>query len=268
MIVGLGLALLAPTSASAAFTIGAADLGAKTVDAQVPGTVGHPVSVVTTKESDGSNEDGSPINGVLVSVRLKHFGNPVDVPVAVRVLDQNPMTVDLFLNESPEIPLIAVTSPVMATTSEATGLHRPIGVGDRIGIGYTKPMDFAQLHTGAAMGNIYYRTGAGLDHPAGTEQTYANTGSSELLIQGTVEPDADGDLFGDETQDGCPTNANSQGACTKTIVQPVPCGIPQPVVVPAQARCIQPPGPISTRCKRKGKTKVAKKKRCKKKRKK
>jgi len=37
--------------------------------------------------------------------------------------------------------------------------------------------------------------------------------TGELLLQAVMEPDADGDGFGDETQDGCPTQALSQGAC-------------------------------------------------------
>ena len=36
------------------------------------------------------------------------------------------------------------------------------------------------------------------------------------MVAGTIEPDADGDGFGDETQDGCPSQAVSQGACDTT----------------------------------------------------
>jgi hypothetical protein len=38
----------------------------------------------------------------------------------------------------------------------------------------------------------------------------------ELLVQATVEPDADGDGFGDETQDACPSQKATQGACDRT----------------------------------------------------
>src|SRR6185503_18588474 len=37
--------------------------------------------------------------------------------------------------------------------------------------------------------------------------------TGELLLQAVMEPDADGDGFGDETQDGCPTQGSTQGAC-------------------------------------------------------
>jgi hypothetical protein len=37
--------------------------------------------------------------------------------------------------------------------------------------------------------------------------------TGELLVQADIEPDADGDGFGDETQDGCPSQGGTQGAC-------------------------------------------------------
>ena len=40
--------------------------------------------------------------------------------------------------------------------------------------------------------------------------------TGELLVQAVIEPDADHDGFGDETQDQCPTQANTQGPCDKT----------------------------------------------------
>jgi hypothetical protein len=40
--------------------------------------------------------------------------------------------------------------------------------------------------------------------------------TGELLVAGSIEPDADGDGFGDETQDKCPTQATTQGPCDTT----------------------------------------------------
>jgi len=37
--------------------------------------------------------------------------------------------------------------------------------------------------------------------------------TGELLLQAVMEPDVDGDGFGDETQDGCPGQKANQGAC-------------------------------------------------------
>jgi hypothetical protein len=51
----------------------------------------------------------------------------------------------------------------------------------------------------------------GTKKPGGTSQA---TSTLSLLV--TVEPDADGDGYGDETQDQCPTNAAVQTACPTT----------------------------------------------------
>src|SRR5262249_10925198 len=40
--------------------------------------------------------------------------------------------------------------------------------------------------------------------------------TGELLLAAKVEPDADNDGFGDETQDQCPTQATTQGPCDTT----------------------------------------------------
>ena len=63
-------------------------------------------------------------------------------------------------------------------------------------------------------------------------------------LSAQLEPDADRDGFGDETQDQCPTNASTQGACP---------------TAPAKKKCKK---------KKKGKGKAAAKKKCKKKKKK
>jgi len=55
----------------------------------------------------------------------------------------------------------------------------------------------------------------GTSKPSGTSQA-----ESRLALTVTVEPDADGDGFGDETQDGCPTNPMVQGACP--VISPPP----------------------------------------------
>ena len=47
--------------------------------------------------------------------------------------------------------------------------------------------------------------------------TYSNYGGGyEVTIQYTIEPDADHDGYGDETQDLCPTDATTHGPCPAT----------------------------------------------------
>ena len=51
------------------------------------------------------------------------------------------------------------------------------------------------------------------DPPIGSPVAFGEVGAYLLNLAATVEPDADHDGFGDETQDQCPTNAGTQGAC-------------------------------------------------------
>ena len=48
----------------------------------------------------------------------------------------------------------------------------------------------------------------------------AHLSNTELLVDAVVEPDADGDTFGDDTQDQCPTNPATQGACSGILIGP------------------------------------------------
>jgi hypothetical protein len=45
-----------------------------------------------------------------------------------------------------------------------------------------------------------------------------------MNVAATVEPDADHDGFGDETQDGCPTDASKQGPCVPSPPPSTPAG--------------------------------------------
>jgi hypothetical protein len=44
--------------------------------------------------------------------------------------------------------------------------------------------------------------------------------NSEILVQATIEPDTDGDGFGDESQDGCVGTAGSQAGCVPPVAPP------------------------------------------------
>jgi hypothetical protein len=73
----------------------------------------------------------------------------------------------------------------------------------------------------------------------------------EQLLQVEVEPDADGDGYGDETQDACPSNRFTSGACPRPIVAPVPIVPPDPF---ASVRLIGPKMTLTPRSQRARKT--------------
>jgi hypothetical protein len=225
---------------------------------------GNPCSFVTLTKSSGAPETGSLTAGVLTSARVKTWGGATTV--MVRVLKPDPMLALTFLNVGPEIPIPVSADPgPIGHVSEATGLHHPIAIGDRLGIGYVDPATslVAGSSLPAASAVCGFRPGGG--HAVNTSQQYSSAACfAEVLVQGNVEADADGDGFGDETQDNCPnTPATPQGGNGCPAI--TTCGGPLPF---ASKSCF--PLTDSKKCKRKKKhsAEPAKKKRCKKKRKK
>ncbi len=62
-----------------------------------------------------------------------------------------------------------------------------------------------------------------LDPPPGTTATYDPNVDLQIDVSASLEPDADQDGFGDETQDQCPTDAGTQGPCPVTPVKKKKC---------------------------------------------
>jgi hypothetical protein len=74
---------------------------------------------------------------------------------------------------------------------------------------------------GAAGANTKAASGV---HNSGTLDYSSNLPNAEVLVQYTVEPDADGDAYGDETQDRC---VGTPGPCIPTLstdAAPAPTG--------------------------------------------
>jgi hypothetical protein len=96
--------------------------------------------------------------------------------------------------------------------------HLPIQAGDVIGLRTgSSNTHLACLFTGTS--NDVYRSDAvgAPDAAVGSTMDF-NSGDNpgfRLNLSATIEPDADGDLFGDESQDRCPTLAGSAQGCPK-----------------------------------------------------
>jgi hypothetical protein len=86
----------------------------------------------------------------------------------------------------------------------------PITAGERLAVFVAgNTATFALSGGGGTTSGATVSSTAG-DHSSGSA-TYAPTfGGLELQLRGTIEPDADGDTYGDETQDNCPSIANDQ----------------------------------------------------------
>jgi hypothetical protein len=218
--------LVAPAGAGATTVTFGADLTQSvTVGPACASSTGQPCSVVTTSHTDGFGERGSPIDGVLTSARVKTVGGATTVDV--RVLRPDPVLAANYLNVGPEIPIPVPDVPGSSTgvISEATGLHHPITTHDRLGIGWIQPSTPLNYGIAAGGSSCAFRqqpTDTDGGHPVDTTVQYHTAGCAfEILVQGTVETDADHDGYGDETQDQCPTDASTHGPCPTSTPPPV-----------------------------------------------
>jgi hypothetical protein len=145
----------------------------------------------------------SPVAGVITRwrVRSNTFGQTVTLRV-MRVDDQFDGTATGIATGAPQV----LSLPLNTFTSRL-----PIKVGEKLGVNATGDPGIIQ-DVPAAANVVRFLTpiadGDTEDPGAVVKQNGA------LAINADVEPDSDGDGFGDESQDGCPTDATKQGACS------------------------------------------------------
>lgn len=98
----------------------------------------------------------------------------------------------------------------------------PVQAGDLLGLRVGNPPSGGPLDFGggascaftAAAGNTIREGGSSGNPGAGTVVTMASVlPTYRLNLTATIEPDADGDGFGDESQDPCPAAAGPGAAC-------------------------------------------------------
>ena len=216
------VALLAPAGNSDAATLfGGADMSAEPGDLFPP----PPASAyVNVENPPGATNNFATVSGVLTSVRMRTQGN-AGVGV-IRVVRQtgmpNPSTFT-FLNVGPEIPITVTADASDEGHITEVLTRRPIEVGDRLSW-YTSQVGIQAQHNyqgESATGQCAYLDD-GATHLVGTSFDYTDLACNQnvQLHEGTIEPDADGDGYGDETQDLCPTNASTAGACNPPVVEP------------------------------------------------
>ncbi len=136
----------------------------------------------------------------------------------------------------------------------------PVQAGDRFGIHGPAP----------ASGGLYCNTGNGADKmgyflgpvPVGATQAFPEQAGAQPAVAVVIEPDADGDGFGDETQDKCPQSAAVQTECpliALTTTGIARKGLAQILVSASSAASVSVSGTVNVPKKRKkGKGKAGK----------
>jgi hypothetical protein len=235
-IAGLGVvvaALLAlPAQASAAETLG---------ELATPGACMAGTAFIQTGVASG-NDYVANTGGVITAFSMNGGSNSFEIQLETFQPDPGMGASHYIPRARDSARTISAPFAVLQTV---TGVHLPIKAGELLGV--VIPATSAQGHCigpTASMADIWAQhTG---EPSLNTSTMFSGPGMMlHLNLRATIEPDADGDGFGDETQDKCPSQAAAQGSCV-------------PPATPATT--------TTKKCKRKKKHSAAgaKKKRCKK----
>jgi hypothetical protein len=198
------LALAGPTHASAATEFGDSCLG----DGIAPGSY-----TLTTLAAPSNVPITAPSSGVVTKVKTHTMPFSGAVPTSVKVLrsaGDNRFTV---VNEA----VVNIVGGQMTAD-----VRLPIQAGDRLGLhGYvttfegSPPMSVSfycneesDSQLGAAVNDV----------TVGNSAAFSPVTSGRVPLAAVIEPDADNDGFGDETQDKCPISAAVQAACPPIVL--------------------------------------------------
>ncbi len=104
----------------------------------------------------------------------------------------------------------------------------PVHAGDRFGpvpVGEESPVFCATTDTGDRAWSFRGSVGVGSIH------TYAAGVETRVPLVAVIEPDGDGDGYGDESQDKCPQSAAYQGPCPTITLEAFPVALKRSVLV-------------------------------------
>ncbi len=192
------IALALPGSASAAVTFGS-DLE----DPISGGTLPSDTFVVRTLDADDRAGGGAtaPARGVITQWRAKVLA-AAGGSVRLRVLRGH---TSVYRGMAVSFPGVSVER------TYSFGERVSVRAGDRIGIDQVSDVGLSNLAAGGS-------SDAWFDPILGFTETRAPSSriAAQLLINADLEPDADRDGYGDQTQDRCPRDASTQRACAST----------------------------------------------------
>jgi hypothetical protein len=199
-VLALVVLVLASSSAGAEVTIGS--------DLQSPAADGNsctmfPCTIANLSLPDA--ESTSPIDGVVTRWRIRPMGAGADTHVNLTVIRSAGAGTFTRVSES-QARRVTVTNDTRVTFAT----RQWIGAGDQIAL----TSDEIILVTAAADPSAQYAQWA--PPLEGIPRSPSTTAGRELLLNADVEPDADSDGFGDETQDDCPQGAGPRNGCETT----------------------------------------------------
>jgi hypothetical protein len=199
--VAAALLLAAPGSASGAVTLGST----------FTATEGCVAGATYSQTSSSGNSYVMPTDGVITSWAHRAGAGPPDLKFRIvrQVAETNYFK---LVREAP-------WTPQTANQLNEFPVRIPVKGGDMIGlvVGPSMAPYNCSSATGKAADVWYFTT---LDY---FEIPFVGPGLGfKFDVSAQLEPDADGDGFGDETQDLCPTMASTQGGCPVPLIDTDP----------------------------------------------
>lgn len=188
------------------------------------GNAGGMVTQRRNSDVGGSTYPGFSTGGVLtsISIRTRDSAATISVSIIRKTGEPSGDTATFLAVAGAEIPVTADGASVGHVTS--VPIRVPVSAGDRFAA-TTATVGAAYLTkiTAAEDNYCFYSTEG--SHPVGNSLNYFSAACHNFipLVEGTVEADADGDLYGDETQDFCPGDATRQSC--PTVVPPLPANL-------------------------------------------
>lgn len=128
----------------------------------------------------------------------------------------------------------------------------PVRAGDRFGLIATGENSPLYCFTGST-GDVTWSFRGGIG--PGSIHTFAAGGEVLVPLVAVIEPDKDGDGYGDETQDGCPQSAAYQGPCPAISLDSFPIVLKRSVLVlvgASESASVQVFGQVGWRPRHKG----------------
>lgn len=185
-----------------------------------------PCTLVALIQPSDPNGDpysgGAPSDGVITKFRIRGFGTGNTAAVVTfrlaAISRPNPADPDVAVaTDAGTGPTVTVQPGGMVTAIQEFPGRLPVKQGNQLAIDGTNVN--ATYNSGGDQ--FSYR----FDPPlvAGQGPRTSNQATGELLVAAVIEPDADGDGFGDETQDQCARQKTTQGPCDDT--KPVTTGL-------------------------------------------
>jgi len=201
-------ALLAPSGAGAATEFGDNCIGNTLIPAPPP--------TITELAAPGNPlPTAAPSAGVLTKWRVSFVPAPVQLSHSLKVLRPT---------GTGAVQIIAEAAGVISGGVNSFDARIPIQAGDRLALFGTSPEPFDGTLICEVVGESTLLGGfSGPGGPVGTTVPFLEVAGEERVpVAGVLEPDADNDGFGDETQDKCPASAAVQVECPVIVLDSIP----------------------------------------------